>query len=129
MTMRFVRLARIDEIPMGRARVFEVGGFRALLTRLGDEIHALQPTCPHRGCDWDGALLDGEVLACPRCRFRYSARTGLNPLTTACHVNQSTAEYHYRHFPEGYADRFRVHVSEGEVAVATEAEPFRKILG
>jgi nitrite reductase/ring-hydroxylating ferredoxin subunit len=127
--MALVRMARIDEIPTGRARVFEAAGFRALLTRVGDEIYALQPRCPHRGCDWDGATLDGEFLACPHCRFRYSARTGLNPLTTACHVNQSTAEYHYRHFPEGYAHRYEVRASGEEVAVATTAEPFRKMLG
>jgi nitrite reductase/ring-hydroxylating ferredoxin subunit len=127
--MGFQRLAWVDEIPTGVARVFGAGSFRTLLTRIGTEICALQPTCPHRGCDWDGAKLDGELLSCPRCGFRYSARTGLNPLTTACHVNQSTAEYHYRHFPEGYADRYEVRTCDGEVMVATTAQPFRKDLG
>jgi hypothetical protein len=56
-------------------------------------------------------------------------RTGLNPLTTACHVNQSTAEYHYRHFPEGKADVFDVQVTGGGVvAVATTPRPFRKVI-
>jgi nitrite reductase/ring-hydroxylating ferredoxin subunit len=127
--MRFLRCARFDEIPAGQARVFAVEGFRVLLARLGGEVYALQPTCPHRGCDWDGARLEGELIACPRCRFRYSVRTGLNPLTTACHVNQSTAEYHYRHFPEGHAERYEVRISDGQVVVARTAEPFRKILG
>ncbi len=127
--MTFVRMARLAEIPTGRARVFEAGGFRALLTRLGGEIYALQPTCPRRGCDWDGATLDGELLACPRCRFRYSTRTGLNPLTTACHVNQSTAEYHYRHFPEGHAERYEVRTCGEDVTVAMTAQPFRKVIG
>jgi nitrite reductase/ring-hydroxylating ferredoxin subunit len=126
--MEFVRVADLEEIPTGRARVFEADGVRVLLARVGDAIHALQPTCPHRGCDWDGATLDGELLTCPRCRFRYSARTGLNPLTTACHVNQSTAEYHYRHFPEGYADRYAVCACGDQVAVARTAEPFRKVV-
>jgi nitrite reductase/ring-hydroxylating ferredoxin subunit len=126
--MEFVRVARVDEIPAGEARVLGPAGFRALLTRLGNEIHALQPTCPHRGCDWDGARLDGELVTCPRCGFRYSVRTGLNPLTTACHVNQSTAEYHYRHFPEGHARRHEVRVAGEEVAVATQAQPFRKVI-
>jgi hypothetical protein len=52
----------------------------------------------------------------------------LNPLTTACHVNQSTAEYHYRHFPEGKADVFDVQVMGGVVAVATTPRPFRKVI-
>ena len=67
-------------------------------------------------------------VSCPRCRYRYSTRTGLNPLTTACHVNQSTAEYHYRHFPEGKADVFDVQVTGGVVAVATTPRPFRKVI-
>src|ERR687892_2206281 len=124
--MDFVTLARIDDIPEGEGRVFSSGDARALLARIGDEIYALQPTCPHRGCDWDGAPVAGEILSCPRCHFRYSARTGLNPLTTACHVNQSTAECHYRHFPEGKADVFDVQVTDGVVAVATMPRPFRK---
>jgi len=126
--MRFVRIARLEEIARGEARVFERDGVRALLARVGDAVFALQPTCPHKGCDWNGAELDGEVLSCPRCRFRYSARTGLNPLTTACHVNQSTAEYHYRNFPEGRADSYDVRIDTDGVAIATTPRPFRKVV-
>jgi nitrite reductase/ring-hydroxylating ferredoxin subunit len=126
--MGFVSLARIEDVPAGEARLFAEGEFRVLLMRIGDEIYALQPTCPHKGCDWDGATLDGEILSCPLCHFRYSARTGLNPLTTACHVNQSTAEYHYRNFPEGKADLFDVRTDAGVVAVATTPKPFRKVI-
>ena len=127
--MEFVPLAQLEEVPAGEARLFGRDGFRALLTRIGTEVFALQPTCPHRGCDWDGAKLLGDVVSCPRCHFRYSARTGLNPLTTACHVNQSTAEYHYRNFPEGKADLFDVRTDGGAVAVATAPRPFRKVIG
>ena len=127
--MTFVRVARVAEVPGDQARVFGADEFRVLLIRLESEVFALQPTCPHRGCDWDGAALDGEVLSCPKCRFRYSARTGLNPLTTACHVNQSTAEYHYRHFPEGHAQLYDVKIAGDEVAVSTTPRPFRKIIG
>jgi nitrite reductase/ring-hydroxylating ferredoxin subunit len=126
--MDFVPLVGLDNLPFGRAQVAGRDSFRVLLVRVGDVVYALQPTCPHRGCDWDGAILDGEIVSCPRCRYRYSARTGLNPLTTACHVNQSTAEYHYRHFPEGKADVFDVQVTGGVVAVATTPRPFRKVI-
>jgi nitrite reductase/ring-hydroxylating ferredoxin subunit len=126
--MDFVSLVGVDNLPTGRAQVASGDGFRVLLARVGDAVYALQPTCPHRGCDWDGAALDGDIVSCPRCRYRYSARTGLNPLTTACHVNQSTAEYHYRHFPEGKADVFDVQVTDGMVTVATTPRPFRKVI-
>ena len=126
--MDFVPLVSIHDLPAGHAQVAGRDGFRVLLARVGDTVYALQATCPHRGCDWDRAPLDGETVSCPRCRYRYSARTGLNPLTTACHVNQSTAEYHYRHFPEGKADVFGVQVTGGMVAVATTPRPFRKVI-
>ena len=126
--MEFVSLGRVEDVPVGEARLFGEGEFRVLLMRAGREIYALQPTCPHKGCDWDGATLVGEILSCPRCHFRYSARTGLNPLTSACHVNQSTAECHYRNFPEGRADLFDVRTEAGAVAVATTPKAFRKVI-
>lgn len=126
--MEFVPLARLEEVPDGEARCFATGALRVLLTRVGGVVHALQATCPHRGCDWDGAPVSGEIVACPRCRFRYSARTGLNPLTSACHVNQSTAECHYRNFPEGRAEIHDVRVEGSVVTVAAAPRPFRKML-
>lgn len=126
--MGFMPIARLDEIPIGEARLFERDGFRALLARAGDAVFALQAACPHKGCDWNGAKLEGETLTCPCCGFRYSVRTGLNPLTTSCHVNQSTAEYHYRNFPEGKAEMYDVRVEVGVVALATSPRPFRKII-
>jgi nitrite reductase/ring-hydroxylating ferredoxin subunit len=126
--MEWIPLAHVGDLSSGRAHVVGRDGFKALLARASDTVYALQPTCPHRGCDWDGALLDGETVSCPRCRHRYSVRTGLNPLTTACHVNQSTAEYHYRHFPEGKADVFDVKVVGDVVTVANAPRPFRKVI-
>lgn len=126
--MEFVALTSVKDVPAGEARVFSLGQFRALLARVGDTIYALQPSCPHGGCDWDGARVLGETLSCPRCHFRYSARTGLNPLTTACHVNQSSAEYHYRNFPEGKATLFDTRLDAGIVLVATTPKPFRKVV-
>jgi nitrite reductase/ring-hydroxylating ferredoxin subunit len=126
--MEFVPIARLDEIPTDQARLFEGERVRALLVRVGGIVFALQARCPHKGCHWDGATLTGEILSCPECHFRYSVRTGLNPLTTACHVNQSTAEYHYRNFPEGKADLYDVCVEDGRVAVATSPRSFRKVI-
>jgi len=126
--MEFVSMARLEEVPAGAARLFESERCRALLVRVGDTVFALQARCPHKGCEWDGAKVDGEVLSCPQCHVRYSVRTGLNPLTTACHVNQSTAAYHYRNFPEGKAELHDVRIDGHVVAVATSPRPFRKVV-
>jgi len=126
--MQFLQIARLGEVPAGEARLFEHEKFRALLVRVDNTVFALQPRCPHKGCEWDGAKVDGEILSCPQCHFRYSVRTGLNPLTTACHVNQSTAEYHYRNFPEGKAELYDVRIDGDAVEVATSPRPFRKVV-
>lgn len=126
--MEFVSMARLEEVPAGAARLFGSERFRALLVRVGDTVFALQARCPHKGCEWDGAKVDREILSCPYCHVRYSVRTGLNPLTTACHVNQSTAEYHYRNFPEGKAERYDVRTDGEAVVVATSPRPFRKVV-
>jgi len=126
--MEFVSIARLEEVPAGEARLFGSERFRALLVRVGDSVFALQARCPHKGCEWDGAKVDGEILSCPHCHVRYSVRTGLNPLTTACHVNQSTAEYHYRNFPEGRAERYDVRADGDAVVVATSPRPVRKVV-
>lgn len=126
--MEFVALARIEDIPSGEARLFQAGDLSVLLTRVGDTVYAVQATCPHRDCDWGGAPVEGELIRCSRCHYRYSARTGLNPATTACHVNQSTAEYHYRNFPEGRAEVYDVRISGGQVQVSPRPRPFKKVV-
>jgi len=126
--MEFVTIARLEEVPTTEARLFQIDGASVLLTRVRDAVYALQPTCPRRGCDWSGAAVEGDIIRCPRCWCRYSVRTGLNPLTAACHVNQSTAEAHYRHFPEGHAQLYDVRVSDGLVEVSRGPRPFRKVL-
>ncbi len=126
--MEFVPVARSEEVPAGEARLFAYDEFRALLVRVDNTVFALQAKCPHKDCEWDGAKVDGEILSCPQCHVRYSVRTGLNPLTTACHVNQSTAEYHYRSFPEGKAAVYDVRIDGDAVMVATSPRPFRKVV-
>ena len=89
----FVKVARTEEIPIGRARMVEVNGKEIALFNVGGSFHAIDNTCTHVGgplsegeidgaqvtCPWHGGVFDvttGEVLGPPpgRAVNRYNVR-------------------------------------------------------
>jgi nitrite reductase/ring-hydroxylating ferredoxin subunit len=64
-TSRFVRIAAVDEVPEGTARVVAVRGRRVVLFHLADGFHATDPTCALHGAALDrSTILDDQTL-CP----------------------------------------------------------------
>ena len=61
----FVKVATIDEVPPGRARLIEVNGNEIAVFNLDGAIHAIDNSCTHVG----GPLCEGEVngsdVTCP----------------------------------------------------------------
>ena len=57
MTEREVRLCRIDELPDGGARRFDVDRQRIAVVRIDDEVYAIGDRCTHQ----DISLSEGEV--------------------------------------------------------------------
>jgi nitrite reductase/ring-hydroxylating ferredoxin subunit len=89
----FVRIASIDELPAGRARLVEVNGKEIALFNIDGSYHAIDNTCTHVGgplcegeldgtevtCPWHGAVFDvtsGRVLGppAPESVSRYNVR-------------------------------------------------------
>jgi len=125
----FVRVGTLEALREGTGLAVSVGSARIGLFRVGGGLYAIEDRCPHKGGALVGGALDGEIITCPSCRYQYSVVTGLNPRTTSCHVNQSTAACHYRNFPEGRCETYDVRVEGPEVFVATTPRPFRKPVG
>ena len=75
-TARFVRVGNTDEVPAGRAEVFDIEDRKIAVFRLDDAYYAIDDICTHDG----GPLADGEVegdqVICPRHGARFSIRTG-----------------------------------------------------
>jgi 3-phenylpropionate/trans-cinnamate dioxygenase ferredoxin subunit len=69
--MTFVKVAKLDDIPRGRVKVFEVGDEDVALCNVDGEIYAVANVCTHDG----GPLLGGE-RECPRHGARFDVRTG-----------------------------------------------------
>lgn len=78
----FTKVATIDEIPIGQAKLVEVNGNEIAIFNVGGTFHAIDNTCTHVGgplcegeisgaevtCPWHGAMFDvttGQVLGPP----------------------------------------------------------------
>ena len=78
----FVKVATVDEVPAGQAKLVEVNGQEIALFNLDGAFHALDNSCTHVGgplcegeitgtevtCPWHGAVFDvtsGQVLGPP----------------------------------------------------------------
>ena len=78
----FVKVATVDEVPAGQAKLVEVNGQEIALFNVGGSFHAIDNTCTHVGgplcegelagvevtCPWHGAVFDvtsGQVLGPP----------------------------------------------------------------
>ena len=89
----YVRVAKTEEIPLGRAKMVEVGGKRIAVFAVEGTFYAIDDTCTHRGgplsegmvvgrevtCPWHGAVFDvtsGAVLGAPAPQdvARYAVR-------------------------------------------------------
>lgn len=89
----FVKVARTDEIPVGQAKLVEVGGNEIAIFNVQGSFHAIDNTCTHVGgplcegeidgtevtCPWHGAVFDvtsGQVLGPPAGQSvnRYNVR-------------------------------------------------------
>lgn len=75
-TNRFVRVAKLEDVGQGQARVFEVNGRRVAVCHSEDGVYAIDDRCTHdNGPLGEGELLDGEI-ECPRHGARFDIKTG-----------------------------------------------------
>ncbi len=69
-------VCRLADLPARQGYLVEVEGHAIALFRVGDGVHALENTCPHR----DGPLAFGElrdgVVYCPVHAWPFDVRTG-----------------------------------------------------
>lgn len=76
MTVRPVRAARLDDVPVGRPLGVNVEGLAVLVVRAGDTLYACGAVCSHKGGPLQDGKLSGTRLACPWHGWMYDVRTG-----------------------------------------------------
>lgn len=74
--MEFVAVGKIADFEAGAAKMVVVGGRHVALFRLGDEFHALDNMCLHRGGPLCEGAIDQGVVTCPWHGWSYDIKTG-----------------------------------------------------
>ena len=75
--MSFERVASLDEIEPGTARVVEVGGESIALCRVEDgDLYAIENRCTHDDGPLGEGELDGDRIECPRHGALFDVTTG-----------------------------------------------------
>ncbi len=82
----FVEVARVSELPVGRAKTVTVEGHTVALYHTARGFFASDNVCPHRG----GPLAEGDVIGdeivCPWHAWSFDVATGRCPGNEEFHV-------------------------------------------
>ncbi len=73
---RFVKVARVDEIPPNSKKIVEVDGVEIVVVNVDGAFYALEDVCTHDGGPLGEGRLEGCQLICPRHGARFDVRTG-----------------------------------------------------
>jgi 3-phenylpropionate/trans-cinnamate dioxygenase ferredoxin subunit len=74
--MTQVLACRLDELPVGAARRFDVSGEALCLVRTETAVHALDDICPHADVSLSDGEVDGSTIECWLHGSRFDLHTG-----------------------------------------------------
>jgi nitrite reductase (NADH) small subunit len=78
MASRRVRLAAVEDVPLGQGRVVEAEGRELALFNVEGTFYALDNACVHRGGPLGEGDLEGRIAVCPWHAWRWDVTTGAN---------------------------------------------------
>ena len=74
--MAFVKVGKLVEVPVGAAKVFEVGDRAIAVCNVEGTLYAIDDVCTHDDAPLDQGYLEGCEIECPRHGARFDVRTG-----------------------------------------------------
>ena len=77
---RWVKVAAVEEVSEGQARVVQANGQRIALSRVEGQVYAIQDLCTHDNGPLGEGILSGDEIECPRHGARFNVKTG-QPVT------------------------------------------------
>lgn len=83
-----MQVARLEDIPDQGARVIVVDNREIALFRQGEDVFALDNTCPHRGGPIGEGRITGGRVTCPWHEWTFEIATGLCTLNPAARLRQ-----------------------------------------
>ena len=87
LTATRLELCRLDELPVGLGRAFEVDGrpLAVFRTRAG-KLFAVDGVCPHKGAPLADGMLAGDSVVCPYHAFRFDGDSGACDQAGTCDI-------------------------------------------
>jgi len=76
MADEFHKVADVNDVPEGQAKVFEIAGRRLALCKVDGTMFAIDDICTHDGGPLGEGELDDHQIECPRHGARFDIRTG-----------------------------------------------------
>ena len=78
-SMKWHKVAELDDLADGRVRTVVAGKHSLALTRVGDQYGALDNHCPHQGGPLGEGSIEKGLLRCPWHGYDYDPLTGAPP--------------------------------------------------
>ncbi len=69
-------VATLADLREGEGKVVQFAGEDVALFRRGDEVFAVENTCPHQGASLAEGWLEGDTVSCPWHAWCFELRTG-----------------------------------------------------
>jgi nitrite reductase/ring-hydroxylating ferredoxin subunit len=77
---RFVKMAALEDLPLGGAREVEFEGRVYALFNIDGQISAIDGICPHQGGPLADGCIEGTMVTCPWHGWQFDVRSGRTPL-------------------------------------------------
>ena len=75
---RFVEIAQVDEIPVGKMKYVEVQGKEIVISNIGGKLYAMDDRCGHMNARLSmGNISNDGIVTCPFHGARFDATTGM----------------------------------------------------
>ena len=72
----FKKVARVEDIPFGKAKGFEVGFDKIVICNTGQSFYAVPDECTHESMPLNQGRLHGNILTCPHHGARFDVTDG-----------------------------------------------------
>lgn len=73
---RWTRLGAARDVPAGGLKTFSAGGVTVLVVRVGDQLTAVQPLCPHEAIPLEQGQIEGATLTCLEHMWQFDVKSG-----------------------------------------------------
>ena len=74
--MAFVKVGKIEDVPPGSAKVYEVEGRAVAVCNVDGDLFAVDDVCTHDEGSLEQGYMDGFEIECPRHGARFDVRSG-----------------------------------------------------